>query len=84
MAVHPDRGELFVANDVGHSVVVFRTDANGDVVPIRVIGGPRSQIRNPTGVAVDTENNEVWVANFGNHTASVYPIDAAGDVPRCV
>ena len=65
MAVHPDRGELFVANDVGHSVVVFRTDANGDVAPIRVIGGPRSQIRNPTGVAVDTENNELWVANFG-------------------
>ncbi len=81
MAVHPDRGELFVANDVGHSVVVFRTDANGDVAPIRVIGGPRSQIRNPTGVAVDTENNELWVANFGNHSATVYPIDAAGDVP---
>jgi DNA-binding beta-propeller fold protein YncE len=79
LAVHPDRGELFVANDVGDEVTVFRTDASGDVAPLRVLKGPRSLIKNPNGVAVDLKNNELWVANFGNHSATVYPIDASGD-----
>jgi DNA-binding beta-propeller fold protein YncE len=80
LAVHPDRGELFVANDSGDSVEVFRTDATGDVAPIRILKGRRSLIKNPTGVAIDLENNELWVANFGNHSATVYRIDAKGDV----
>ena len=81
LAVHPDRKELFVANDVGDSILVFRTDAVGDAAPIRVLKGPKSLIKNPVGVAVDVKNNELWVANFGNHSASVYKIDANGDMP---
>ena len=79
IVVHPDRGELFVANDTGDSITVYRTDANGDVAPIRVIKGPRSMVKNPTGVALDLVNNELWVANFGNHSATVYPVAASGD-----
>ena len=79
MAVHPGRGELFVANDVGQSVLVFRADAQGDVAPLRVLAGPQTLIKNPTGVAVDLVNNELWVANLGNHSATVYRLDAAGD-----
>jgi DNA-binding beta-propeller fold protein YncE len=79
IAVHPDRGEIFVANDTGDSITVYRTDANGDAAPIRVIKGPRSMVKNPTGVALDLMNNELWVANFGNHSATVYAADAAGD-----
>lgn len=80
LAVHPDRGEIFVANDSGDSVIVFKEDANGDVAPIRVIKGPRTLVKNPTGVAVDLKNNELWVANFGTHAATVFPIDAGGNV----
>ena len=80
VAVHPDRGELFVANDTGHEVLVFRADANGDAPPIRVIKGPKTLIRNPIGVAVDLKNNELWVASYGNHSATAFPIDARGDV----
>ncbi len=79
VAVHPERGELFVANDSGDSVMVFPANATGDVAPIRVIKGPKSLIKNPTGVAVDVKNNELWVANFGTHAATVYKIDASGD-----
>jgi DNA-binding beta-propeller fold protein YncE len=79
IAVHPGRGELFVANDTGHEVLVFRADAHGDVAPIRVIKGPRTSIRNPIGVAVDLKNNELWVANYGNHSATAFSIDASGD-----
>src|SRR5713226_8397250 len=79
IAVHPDRGELFVANDTSDTVTVYRADANGDVAPIRVIKGPRSMVKNPLGVALDLENNELWVANFGSHAATVFPEDASGD-----
>jgi DNA-binding beta-propeller fold protein YncE len=79
IAVHPDRGELFVANDTADTVTVYKTDANGDVAPIRVLKGPRSMIKNPTGVALDLKNNELWVANFGSHSATVFPVDASGD-----
>ncbi|MSV35156.1 MAG: hypothetical protein EXQ47_06090 [Bryobacterales bacterium] len=83
VAVHPERGEIFVANDTGHNISVFPITANGDVAPIRVIQGPKSFIKNPTGVFVDLKNNELWVANFGSHSATVYPFDASGDaVPK--
>jgi DNA-binding beta-propeller fold protein YncE len=85
IAVHPDRGELFVANDTSDIITVYRTDATGDVAPIRMLKGPRSMIKNPTGVALDLKNNELWVANFGSHSATVFPVDAAGDpVPKRV
>jgi DNA-binding beta-propeller fold protein YncE len=70
---------LFVANDSGDSITVYRTDASGDVAPIRVIKGPRSMVKTPFGVAVDLVNNELWVANLGSHSATVFPIDASGD-----
>lgn len=80
IAVYPDRNEIFVANDTGHSITVYPADAGGDVAPIRVISGPRTMIKNPTGVFVDEQHNELWVANFGSHSATVYPIDANGNV----
>ena len=80
IAVHPGRGEIFVANDTGHSVAVFKVTDNGDVAPTRVIKGPKTMVKNPTGVFVDLKNNELWVANFGSHSATVFPIDANGDV----
>jgi DNA-binding beta-propeller fold protein YncE len=73
-------GDLYVANDGGHSVLVFKTTDNGDVAPYRVIAGPKSNIKNPTGVHVDHKNNELVVANMGNHMATVFPRDANGDV----
>ena len=75
----PRSNELFVANDMGDSILVFDASASGDVAPIRVLTGPRTLIKNPTGVYVDTNNDELWVANFGNHTATAYKLTAAGD-----
>jgi DNA-binding beta-propeller fold protein YncE len=80
IAVHPGRGEVFVANDTGHSVTVYKVTDNGDVAPTRVIKGPKTMVRNPTGVFVDLKNSELWVANFGSHSATVFPLDADGDV----
>jgi DNA-binding beta-propeller fold protein YncE len=79
IAVHPERGEIFVANDSGHTVTVYRANANGNAAPIRVLKGPKSLINHPVGVKVDVKNNELWVANLGSHSATVYDITATGD-----
>ena len=80
IAVDPGRGELYVANSGGHSVLVFDVNAQGDVAPLRVVKGARTELQFPTGVFVDAANDELWVANFGGHSATVYPRDAKGDV----
>jgi len=84
IAVHPDRGELFIANDTADTVTVYRTDANGDVAPIRVLKGPRSMIKNPTGVALDLRTMNCG-GQFRSHSATVFPVDASGDpIPKRV
>ena len=80
IAVDSRNGELFVANDIGDSVLVFAYGAEGDVAPIRVIKGPATSMDSPSGVYVDTKNNELWVANYGNHTMTVFPPSADGNV----
>ena len=81
IAVDEERGELYVANDMDHSVVVFKTSDNGDVAPTRIIRGPKTNVKNPTGVALDQKNQELWVASMGNHSAHVFPLTANGNVP---
>jgi DNA-binding beta-propeller fold protein YncE len=80
VAVHEGRGEIFVANDASDSVLVFRESDRGDVAPIRVLRGPRTLLKNPTGLAMDATNNELWVANMGNYAAIVFPVNATGNV----
>jgi len=80
LAIDEQRGELYVANDIGNSILVFNVTDSGDVAPKRVIQGPKTNLRNPTGVWIDLKNNEVWAANFMNHSATVYPLTASGDV----
>jgi DNA-binding beta-propeller fold protein YncE len=79
IAVDYERGEIFIANDGGNSMLVFDASASGDVAPLRVLKGAKSLISNPTGVYLDKNDNELWVSNFGNHTAAVYSPTAQGD-----
>ena len=83
MKFNSNDGDLYVANDISQSVLVFAnaTKAQGDVPPARVIHGPSTRLRNPTGVALDLTNQELWVSNLGNSSATVYPLMADGDVP---
>ena len=81
MSLDPVKNDLYVANDTGDSILVFDASAEGDAAPRRVIKGPKSKVKSPTGVYFDSVHNELWVANFGNHSASVYAADAAGDTP---
>lgn len=80
MALNPANGDLYVANDVGNSVLVFRATDQGDVAPARVIKGSKTGLRNPTGVALDMKNRELWVSNLGNSSATCYSLTANGDI----
>ena len=80
MALDPDTGDIYVANDIGHSVLVFKETDQGNAAPTRVIKGNRTGLLNPSGVFVDQKHHELWVANFGNSSAVVYPLDANGNV----
>jgi 6-phosphogluconolactonase (cycloisomerase 2 family) len=80
MAIDPGTGDIYVANDMGHSVLVFKGTARGNVAPARVIKGNRTGLLNPSGVFVDTKNKELWVSNFGNSSVVVYPLTANGNV----
>ncbi len=81
IAVHAVRGEVFIANDAGDSVLVFDANAKGNAAPIRVLKGLKTGLKSPTSVVLDTRNGELWVANFGNHTATAYPVTAQGNSP---
>jgi len=80
MSVDPDTGDLYVANDVGQSILVFHGADRGDAAPARVIKGPKTRLSYPSGVFVDTKNKELWASNLGNSSATVYPLTANGDV----
>lgn len=81
LAFDPQRRELYVANDMGRSILVFDADVRGDVAPKRMLIGPKTKLSNPTDVALDLKNSELWVANFGGHSATAYPLTAEGDTP---
>jgi DNA-binding beta-propeller fold protein YncE len=80
IAVDPDQGLLYVANDGGNSVLAFKETDDGDASPTRVIKGPLTQIENPTGITLDLKNKEIIVANMGNHRATIFPLEANGNV----
>jgi DNA-binding beta-propeller fold protein YncE len=79
MSIDPATGDLYVANDMGQSVIVFHSKDQGDVAPSRVIKGAKTHISYPTGVFVDAKNQELWVTNLGNSSATVYSLNATGD-----
>ena len=80
MTIDPETGDLYVANDIGHSVLVFKGTDQGNVAPRRFIKGHRTGLMNPSGVFVDSKNKELWVSNFGNSSADVFPLNADGNV----
>jgi hypothetical protein len=81
MALDPDTGDLYVANDGGQSLLVFRGPMDkGDVAPARVIKGNKTGLSYPVGLTIDTKNKELWAVNLGNSSATVYPLGANGNV----
>ena len=79
MALDPDTGNLWVSNDVGGNVLVFKGTDGGDVTPAQIIQGPKTGLNHPAGVAFDATNREVWISNMGNSSASAFSPNANGN-----
>lgn len=86
LAVDPDNGELFVYNysptQNTQQISVFRRGASGNVKPIRVIAGPRTQIGPPgnhTQKIAVAGDGRLFVAE-ANNTILVFAPGARGNV----
>ena len=79
MSLDAVNGDLYVANDVGNSILVFHETDEGDVAPARIIKGGKTGLSHPAGISVDTKNKEVWVSNMGSSSATCYSLKADGN-----
>src|SRR5437867_3947627 len=50
MSLDPDNGNLYVANDVGNSILIFKETDQGNVAPSRIIKGPKTGLSHPAGI----------------------------------
>ena len=79
MSLDPDNGNLYVANDVGNSILIFKETDQGNVAPSRIIKGQKTGLSHPAGISVDAKNKEFWVSNMGNSSATCFSLTANGD-----
>jgi 6-phosphogluconolactonase (cycloisomerase 2 family) len=61
------------------SITVYPIDARGDVAPLRVIEGPKTQLNWPAGMMLDEDRGELYVANDAGDSVLVFRTDASGD-----
>ena len=68
------RDEIVVPQQFAQAIMTFRGAASGEEPPIRIIQGPRTQLRGSSGVVLDVVNNEIITER------KVFPLDANGNV----
>ena len=69
---------IIVPAQFSQAILSFRGDASGEEPPVRVIQGPRTEIRRADRVAVDGPRKEIFVSD--GEQVLVFPADADGDV----
>lgn len=62
------------------SITVYPMKASGDVAPLRIIEGPKTQLNWPAHLWVDEERGEFYVANDGSDSILVFRTTDSGDV----
>jgi DNA-binding beta-propeller fold protein YncE len=66
ISVDEDAGEMYLTVQHDNAVVVYPKHAAGEDKPIRELVGPKTQLEDPHGVAVDYKNGLMFVSNHGN------------------
>jgi len=54
------------------SITVYPLEANGDVAPLRIIEGPRTQLNWPSNMYYDADHEELFVANDADDSILVF------------
>jgi len=70
--------EIYVTQQFGQGILVFRGGATGEEPPLRVINGSRTQLIAPDRLAVDPVHDEIYVPE--GVKILVFPRTASGDV----
>ena len=92
ISVDEDAGEMYLTVQHQNSVVVYPKAAAGEDKPLRELVGPKTQLEDPHGIAIDYKNGLMFVSNHGNAiveatdsgkfeppSITVYPLKASGD-----
>jgi hypothetical protein len=75
--------EVYTAQSNSQSILVFSGRASGDAAPVRVLHGPKTEMRAPRRVTVDPANN--LMAVLASEGIMFFDRTANGDVaPKCV
>lgn len=73
--------EVIVNQNIGQAILTFRGGAKGEEPPVRMIHGPRTQLRDPQATFVDPVHDEIYVMNMSINTEIlVFDRKANGDV----
>ena len=75
-AVHD---EFTVPQQFGQAILTYRSAANGEERPIRIIQGPHTELDAPEHLDVDPVHNEIFVPTR-HGTILVFPREGQGDV----
>ncbi|MBI3940535.1 MAG: hypothetical protein HY315_06845 [Acidobacteria bacterium] len=62
------------------SITVYSSRANGDARPLRVIQGPKTGMRLPSGIFLDSASNQLVLANTVDDSILFFDATASGDV----
>jgi sugar lactone lactonase YvrE len=74
---HDSSNRVYIANAASNTVTVYPPDANGNVRPLAVIGGPDSELLQPQAIALGPDG-KIYVLNSEDSQITVYPVLAAG------
>jgi hypothetical protein len=75
--------EVYVTQESADTILVFNNRDSGDVAPVRILHGPKTDMRFPRRVTVDPVSNVMAVV--ASKGIMIYPRTANGDVsPSCV
>ena len=70
---------LYVANQNPARVLVFPVGATGDTAPLQDISGSRTDLENPTAVAIDEKSN-IYVSDFSANAILEFAAGSTGNV----
>ncbi len=81
--IDPIHNEVYTTQRSSDSILAFSSRANGDVAPIRILHGPKTQLRYPRRVTVDPINN--LLAVISAQGILIFNRTDNGDVaPHCI
>lgn len=76
----PPVQDLYVTEQGTSTIRVFARSANGNVPPLRVIGGGATLLDDPRGPALDPSTNELFVASTNSPAIMVFPLNGSGNI----